>query len=497
MDSNVPGLQQEEKEEGAVVPSPLIALMAQLIADAASVATETNDPIHRRLLCVESLLRIEQFPVRTCMRIDELVEDYTTQVKEDVHEMMTDQRIGAQYEGLDSDRDTIEEVTAILRLVPEVLQRRKETKWVRFEDFEDEEVDDDEDEDRVRGEWVDVENENEGEYPIHCLVSVRDDVGHALVNLKAVPFIHLFAQLALEYNSFDDEERGGLLIHDEAGDNILDNLVFRAYKYKSNLSEGDCHRIDRVFTNEMIRLRETNLLTVDDIREFDLLLKLCTHRPPRYFPHHGSRFLIEWCPNLLVRPAYTGFIPLYYAAIHSILDFRFMFEYMIRYFPYRKGISYLFRTEGIIVTTTPFELACRKFERKQVIDVIEDVLAEYSGTTPINIVEALVSAVNDPCIHLDCFYFLIRRQPALLSSSSSSSSSKIMVPSSISKVESSAVRDDNNDDTIDDNGSDHGEKYTNNRTNRRDDNDDFANDKIPSPAPGSLKRKRSKYYRSK
>ena len=51
-------------------------------------------------------------------------------LKGDVHEMITDQRSGIDYEGLSNERDTIDEVKSILQLLPDLIQRRKETIWV-------------------------------------------------------------------------------------------------------------------------------------------------------------------------------------------------------------------------------------------------------------------------------------------------------------------------------------------------------------------------------
>ena len=48
-------------------------------------------------------------------------------LKGDVHEMITDQRSGIDYEGLSNERDTIDEVKSILQLLPDLIQRRKET----------------------------------------------------------------------------------------------------------------------------------------------------------------------------------------------------------------------------------------------------------------------------------------------------------------------------------------------------------------------------------
>ena len=82
----------------------------------------------RRLVVIETLLRTEQFPLRHRMKIDELVNDFDTTLHNDIHDMITDQRAdNAEYEGLDSNRDTIPEVETALRVYPEVLSIRKTT----------------------------------------------------------------------------------------------------------------------------------------------------------------------------------------------------------------------------------------------------------------------------------------------------------------------------------------------------------------------------------
>jgi hypothetical protein len=52
----------------------------------------------------------------------------------------------------------------------------------------------------------------------------------------------------------------------------------------------------------------------------------------------------------------------------------------------------------------------KKIGYKEVMEVVEDTLIRYSGT-PINIAEALVMASADKNVHLDCVYFLMRREP--------------------------------------------------------------------------------------
>jgi hypothetical protein len=95
-------------------------------------------------------------------------------------------------------------------------------------------------------------------------------------------------------------------------------------------------------------------------------------------------------------------------------------------------------------------MACGKSSHEQVMKVIEDTLVRYSDT-PINISEALVLAAIDEDIHLDCVYFLLRREPGVLekllspSSSSSLSSSLSSLSSTLAAGAVTAVGTNGND----------------------------------------------------
>ena len=238
---------------------------------------------------------------------------------------------------------------------------------------------------------------------------------------------------------------------------VMENLVNTALLI--GLSEDICRHVDEVRTNELIQFRQMNLLTLADVRELPLFSKFFNGSPHIIFSQNSIRFVIEWSPILLLLPCVSilsnGFLPLHSAAkTHSILNFRFIFEYMIRYLPYKKGITCLFcghRRDGVVLT--PFNLACKQFDRLQVMEIVEDVLAQVSGTTPINTMEAVVVAATDPNIQLDGLYFLIHRRPDVLlnSNGSSNRSGVLMPPSSRSTVNSSVRLDTNNDDDDDDN----------------------------------------------
>ena len=123
--------------------------------------------------------------------------------------------------------------------------------------------------------------------------------------------------------------------------------------------------------------------------------------------------MIELDPSSLVQDDGSYWLPLYLSASRSsMLGFRSVFEAGIKYFPNKKGISLLFQTSKRY-NCTPFHFACRRFGYKEVMKIVDDTLIRYSDT-PINVTEALIMAAIDENIHLDCVYFLLRRQPDIL-----------------------------------------------------------------------------------
>ncbi|OEU10487.1 hypothetical protein FRACYDRAFT_271036 [Fragilariopsis cylindrus CCMP1102] len=132
-------------------------------------------------------------------------------------------------------------------------------------------------------------------------------------------------------------------------------------------------------------------------------------RQDNYFVVKRFRFLVVWDPDSLWRKNTHGRIPLHSAALHRAMQrFQFVFGYGIYYYPNKKGINLVFH-QGVS-GQTPFQLACEKHGRDEVMKVIEDTLTRYSDT-PLNIVDALITAAIDENVHLDCVYFLLRRKP--------------------------------------------------------------------------------------
>jgi hypothetical protein len=384
---------------------------------------------------------------RTRKKIDKLVDNFLEELEDDIHNLLCNNKDYTtnandsdsddddddpdpddpdpdpdpdKYCGLDIDRDTPAEVETVIRLFPRVLSK-------------------------VAGYGMRIRSG----LPIHYLsYKIKNDCTSVFyVNLKAVPFIPLVARLAIEFGSFEEYERGGLLIKDadlsrQGPRTVLNWLMLSDYN-SVTLSHEDhvIHAyVDNKYLQVLIQLRRMGLLKKEDIRNYNLVYSILYNGGPG-FAERRFRFLVEWDPTSLLQQQQqqqhtsdddddgeigdtSCIIPLHHAAHNSYIHiFQFVFEYGIRYFPKKKGINLLFKINEY--NNTPFQLACGKFGYEEVMKVVEDTLTLcYSSSTvdnsspppPLNIVEALIMAAIDENIHLDCVYFLLRRQPDVLGS---------------------------------------------------------------------------------
>jgi hypothetical protein len=339
----------------------------------------------------------KEFSFRTRGKIDELIEEFLDNIKDDIYDMFCENELDEDYReeenrydnyrGLDSDRDTEEEVETTLRCFPELLS----------------------------------ENYALLLYLPYMQDGNRDRV---ICNLKAVSFIPLVARLSIEFGFFQEVERGGLILFGHVSImNVLLELM------NSAVENQEHHELaDDKYLLVVKKLRQMGLLKKEDIQKYGLLVKLCCQG---VLAEKRLRFLIEWDPTALIQPICCQSSRLYDSSLlyiatlleGSMQTFRIVFEYGIRYYPNRKGISLLFKKN--CVNETPFQSACESYGRNEVMRIIEEILIRYSSSdnsTPLNVAEALIIAAIDEHVHLDCVYFLLRRQPDVLTKLLSGSS---------------------------------------------------------------------------
>ena len=336
---------------------------------------EEQNANDRRLINKAILILQERldFPFRTRNTIVELAQQFVDGVGDDIKDMITDTRsVEEGYEGLDSDRDTEKEVEKAIRFYPESLTRRG-------------------------GQF--------GEIPCQCLMYMYDNTTHTyLFNVKAASFIHLFVSLAIKFNSFEEEERGGLLFEDDIGEITLQFLVhFVDNDHQQRNDDTTCLAV-------LIRLRQSGLLKKEDIQQYELVHRICL---TPYFSEHKFRFFAEWCPESLIQiNENEGILPLHWAA-NNDQSFRLVLDAVFRYYPRWRGLHALFRMRNYN-NDSSFEMACKKLTRTTTIDIVEETLNRYSNTTPLNMHNAFMLAAIDDRIHLDCLYFLTRRHPDVM-----------------------------------------------------------------------------------
>ena len=136
------------------------------------------------------------------------------------------------YRGLDSERDTEEEVEAIVQFFPRPSFLPKTIDGV----FESDGVT-----------WG-------------C-------------HMKAVSFIPLLVRLAIELDLFDENNRGGLYYLDNDNENVLRYLMGSDETEINNRDHGEA--VDDKYLQVLIQLRNMDLLKKEAIRMYNLLNRLC------------------------------------------------------------------------------------------------------------------------------------------------------------------------------------------------------------------------------
>jgi hypothetical protein len=158
------------------------------------------------------------------------------------------------------------------------------------------------------------------------------------------------------------------------------------------------------------------------------------------FSEKRFRFLVEWDPSSLIHRSGLGWLPLHSAAFRSsIRGFRSVFEAGIKYFPNKKAFAFSLMFHKNNNSKTPFQGACEEFGYDEVAEIVEDTLIRYSDN---NITETLIMAITDKNIHLDCVYFLLRREPDILHTPLSSKQAAAAVV--VAAMDSSTIEATNN-----------------------------------------------------
>jgi hypothetical protein len=299
--------------------------------DVQSSLTEESAADQIILELISLLQRKKKYPARTRNKIDRLVNIFLRKIEKDVHKMICYNYVHArdgeeedEYDGIDSDRETEDEVEAIVRCFPKVLSRKGGFRDNKY-------------------------------YPIQRLTFVHDRRREC--NMKAVPFIPVLLKFAIEFGVFKEKKRGGLLCENDAsGNNPLQDLV-RTDKVDSNREHHEA--VDDKYLAVIKNLRKMGIVKKEDIQKHSMLRRLICEN--KVFAEKRFRFLVEWDPTILLQTDKKfGFGLLHFAVDFPTLQvFKSVFEYGIIYYPNKKGISLLFQKNKMGMT--PFQMACKKW----------------------------------------------------------------------------------------------------------------------------------------
>jgi hypothetical protein len=178
-----------------------------------------------------------------------LIKEFLEILGDDIHDMICDNGVDDDHRGLDSDRDSEDEVETAIRLFPEVLSRRGGIF---------------------------------NECPVQYISFLRHEDSIRRCNVKAASFIPPLARLTVELCLFEEEKRTGLLCKDDvSGRNVFQNLM----------CIGHTERFHDKCLEVLIKLRQMGLLKKEDIQEYCVLNTLCCQF--YYCLEKRFRFLVE------------------------------------------------------------------------------------------------------------------------------------------------------------------------------------------------------------
>ena len=219
---------------------------------------------------------------------------------------------------------------------------------------------------------------------------------------SSIPFIPLLAEERDKYDIGGEGQRGGLLAEDPRGGRTV----------LKNLAIINC--CDSVCLDVLKRLRQSNLLKKEDIRQYDLLWSSC-------IPEGTERFeyLVDWDPKALKECQYQG-NPLLHRVIvawGSNIDssFTLMLKAGLKHYP--EELGFLFQKNGI--GETAFQLAFDEFGKAKTLSAIEKCLEENTNVklverNPVANLYPFMLAAAGETSDLNTVNYLLRRDPEVL-----------------------------------------------------------------------------------
>mmetsp|Transcript_43390 Transcript_43390/g.47072 ORF Transcript_43390/g.47072 Transcript_43390/m.47072 type:complete len:560 (+) Transcript_43390:100-1779(+) len=222
------------------------------------------------------------------------------------------------------------------------------------------------------------------------------------LNLKAIPFIPVMAGLGVELSEsgFQPGERGGLLSKLPQNPwNMLQLLVICFDKSQTNKRNKEFHELaDTTLCGVLQKLVEKDLLKKGDILQQNLVMALCANSYAMpCFPYKRFQFLVQMDPTALMTPcldhvvgSHPYFLPIHYCSHRNNIEaFQICFLEGMKHYPNKLGFvfhkshnndfadtSRRIQARRVGIDKTPFEMECDQYGEKKVSEIIYDRLTK-------------------------------------------------------------------------------------------------------------------------
>ena len=239
-------------------------------------------------------------------------------------------------------------------------------------------------------------------------------IERAVLNLDVrnlIPFVPLFAEEGAKLNVGGEGQRGGLLLEEyRCGHNVLKEITVM----------GSNHTHDSMCLDALKRLRESDLLKKEDIREYDLLNVTCKPLSKERF-----EYLVDWDPEGLKEYLYDNGNPFLHAKTMRMNSFTMALKAGLKHYP--EDLGFLFRKNER--GKTACEMASEQHGKDRAWRAIEKCFEDANDVKMVernpetNLYPFMLAATSMyPLMlakggkksNLNALFYLLRRNPGVL-----------------------------------------------------------------------------------
>ena len=182
----------------------------------------------------------------------------------------------------------------------------------------------------------------------------------------------------------------------------------------------ECQPIN--YTGMLDEFRSMDLFFKEDIQRFHLVDYLldgfdCTNCDGEFFAEMRFRYLIDWDPQSLTTEdhrRHDGELALHRSVTNfeEFGVFPIVLELGLKHFPTKLGFLFRMNNDGL----TPYAMACEKYGKEKVTNIVESLLFANDGVTTQSksLGSMLISLATDRTVHVEAIYTVLQRDQSIL-----------------------------------------------------------------------------------